>query len=343
MIQRWLYIPLIAAVLAAGCRNSGQADGDAGPGPDGGTPGADAGDGCEALSPRAITPEVFIGPSEVTDEVLAVIDSADESLIVMMYLLSQDVFVDALVAAAGRGVDIRVMLDPDQTSNASAISALTAGGVQVKNAAPSWENYHAKVLVADGDLGIVMSGNLNYFTTNSERNYGVILRDADDLADIVTIFDMDWSGTTTGYPTCTRLLISPTNARPRLAALINSAQTTLDLAVMYLSDTDLLLEVKRRHAAGVAVRVLLADPGWIDGNTATAAELRASGIPVKFLDTNGLHAKLVIADGVAFIGSQNFSWTSLERNREVGVLVNDDAPMARITSQFATDWANGFE
>ncbi len=341
MKYRGLYISLVAAVLAAGCRNSGQEAADAGLQPDGGAPGEDAGDGCEALSPRAVAPEVFIGPTEVTDEVLAVIESADESLIVMMYLLSEDVFVNALVAAAQRGVDVRVMLDPDQGDNSA--SALTAGGVQVKNAAPSWENYHAKVLVADGDLGVVMSGNLNYFTTHRERNYGVVLRDPEDLADIATIFDMDWSGATTGYPTCTRLLISPTNARPRLAAHINSAQSSLDLAVMYVTDTDMLLEIKRRHADGATVRVLLADPGWIDGNTATAAELRAAGIPVKFLDTNGLHAKLVVADGAAFVGSQNFSWTSLERNREIGVLVDDAAAMSRITGQFETDWANGFE
>ena len=87
--------------------------------------------------------------------------------------------------------------------------------------------------------------------------------------------------------------------------------------------------------------MLLANPSWIDGNTATAEDLRAAGIAVKFISS--LHAKLVIADGAAFIGSQNFSWTSLERNREIGVLVDDTAPMARVTTQFETDWGNGFE
>jgi phosphatidylserine/phosphatidylglycerophosphate/cardiolipin synthase-like enzyme len=341
MTHRGLYFLFAAAILAIGCRNSEQATGDAGTA-DAGNPGSDAGDevGCQPLAPRTSVPELFIGPTEIVSEVLPVIESADETLIVMMYQLSLDDFIDAIVAAAGRGAAVRVMLDPDQ-NNSDAISAFQAAGVQVKMAAPSWENYHAKVVVADGDLGVVMSGNMNYFTSNSERNYGVVLRDAEDLADIEHIFDMDWDGVTTGYPACTRLLISPTNARSRLLGHINSAQDSLDLAVMYISDDQIRLAVAQRHQAGVAVRVLLANPSWIEDNTATAEELRAAGVAVKFISS--LHAKLIIADGAAFIGSQNFSWTSLERNREIGVLVDDTAPMARVTTQFETDWANGFE
>jgi cardiolipin synthase A/B len=343
MTHRGLYFLFVAASLAIGCRNSEQATGDAGAA-DAGNSGSDAGDGdevgCEPLAPRTSVPELFIGPTEIVDEVLPVIDSADDTLIVMMYQLSLDAFIDGIVAAADRGAAVRVVLDPDQ-DNSDAIAAFSAAGVQVKMAAPSFENYHAKVVVADGDLGVVMSGNMNYFTSNSERNYGVVLRDAEDLADIERIFDMDWDGATIGYPTCTRLLISPTNARARLLQHINSAETTLELAVMYITDDQMVLAVKQRHDAGVDVRVLLANPSWIDGNTATAEELRAEGIAVKFISS--LHAKLVIADGAAFVGSQNFSWTSLERNREIGVLVDDTAPMARVTTQFETDWANGFE
>ncbi|HTM20935.1 MAG TPA: phospholipase D-like domain-containing protein [Kofleriaceae bacterium] len=333
---------LLIAVLAVGCRNSEQATGDAGGSDAGATADADPQVGCQPLDPRTSAPEVFIGPTEIEDSVLPVIAHAQDTLVVMMYQLSQESFIDAIVAAAGRGVSVRVVLDPDQ-NNSDAKAAFDAAGVQYKDASLSWENYHAKVVLADDDLGVVMSGNMNYFTTNSERNYGVVLRDRDDLADIATIFDMDWDGITTGYPTCTRLLISPTNARQRILQHINSAQETLDFEVMYISDDTVLQAVIDRHDAGVAVRVLLADPNWIDGNDATAATLRAAGVSAKYLKTYGVHAKLIVADGAAFIGSQNFSWTSLERNREMGVLIDDAAGMARIDDQFEVDWAAGVE
>jgi len=339
-MRQFVYFSFIAAVLAAGCRNSEQATGDAGPDV---TIDAAPQIGCEALSPRAVTPEVIIGPGEWEDQIIPVIDSATDTLEVMMYQLSLNSFVQALVAAADRGAQVRVILDPDQTSNDSAVATLTAAGVQVKDAAASWENYHAKVVVADGDLAVVLSGNMNYFSAANERNYGVLLEDPEDIADLETIFEMDWAQTSVGYPSCTRLLLSPINSRSRLLAHINSATTALELAVMYLSDDQMFNAVVARKNAGVDVKVLLADPGWINGNTDTATALRAEGITVRFLRTSGLHAKLVLADGVAFVGSENFSFTSLEKNREVGVLVAEPGPAARIQNQFDVDWAAGTE
>jgi len=99
--------------------------------------------------------------------------------------------------------------------------------------------------------------------------------------------------------------------------------------------------VKAKAAGGTQVRVLLAMPEWISDNTATAAELQAAGIPAKFLYTYELHAKLVIADGVALVGSQNMSYNSIENNREVGMLVTEQAPAAQIAQQFNTDWNQG--
>lgn len=51
------------------------------------------------------------------------------------------------------------------------------------------------------------------------------------------------------------------------------------------------------------------------------------------------HAKLIISDGVAFVGSENFSQTALTRNRELGALVFEPASAAKILQQFDADWA----
>jgi phosphatidylserine/phosphatidylglycerophosphate/cardiolipin synthase-like enzyme len=51
-----------------------------------------------------------------------------------------------------------------------------------------------------------------------------------------------------------------------------------------------------------------------------------------------LHSKLIIADGVAFVGSENMSQTALSRNREVGVFVTEPAAQAVIASAFESDW-----
>ena len=55
-----------------------------------------------------------------------------------------------------------------------------------------------------------------------------------------------------------------------------------------------------------------------------------------------IHAKVIVADGwLAFVGSENFSATSLDENREVGLLLADTTALATITTTFERDWAVG--
>jgi phosphatidylserine/phosphatidylglycerophosphate/cardiolipin synthase-like enzyme len=52
-----------------------------------------------------------------------------------------------------------------------------------------------------------------------------------------------------------------------------------------------------------------------------------------------MHAKLILGDGQrAFVGSQNFSAISLDANREVGVIVADQAVVAQLASVAPGDW-----
>jgi cardiolipin synthase A/B len=99
--------------------------------------------------------------------------------------------------------------------------------------------------------------------------------------------------------------------------------------------------VASRKAAGVAVRAILADPGWIDANADAAKFLAANGIPAKYMADPGVHAKAMIADGArAYMGSENLSWTSLTKNREVGLLVYEGDAVKTIADTFEKDWAS---
>jgi len=296
---------------------------------------------CDPLSPRAEAPELLIGPAGLDEALLAKIDSARSELLLMMYQLTLTKFVNALIEVHARGVAMRIILDSDQQGNEDAIAALQAAGVTVRRSPARFNYYHVKVFLVDNEEVLVMSGNLNSYTMNSERNYRVVLRDAQDIAQIREIFEQDWADSADPALPCTRLLVSPVNAAAKMLGFIEGATKSLDLAVMYLSDSGLRDAVKARAAAGVAVRVLLAHPAWIDGNAETAAELTAEQIPVKYLASPELHAKLVVADGLPYVGSINLSNNSLNNNREVGVVVTDQTAAETAAAQFEQDWQAG--
>ncbi|MFH0879311.1 MAG: phospholipase D-like domain-containing protein [Lentisphaerota bacterium] len=56
-----------------------------------------------------------------------------------------------------------------------------------------------------------------------------------------------------------------------------------------------------------------------------------------------IHAKMILADygaaqAAAFLGSENFSRTSLDRNRELGILVTETPILDRLHQVFEQDW-----
>lgn len=326
---------ILTALFAIACRGSDPAD------PDGGADDAPdaSGVGCTPTEPRATATQVFVGPSGLEQRIAGYIDSAQDSLWIQMYLFTVDELADRVVAAHNRGVEVRVLLDPDHDGNPDVRGQFTAAGVPVRDASSMFPFSHAKYLVIDGDTAVVMSSNLNYGAMDSERNYGAVITDPDDLADLIAIFDSDWTQQGFADLGCTRLVVSPVNARMRVLQLINGATDRLDLSVIYLSDSSVRTAVIQAHDRGVQVRVVLADTADFPDNLDTITTLEGQGVEVRVLTSVDLHAKLILVDGVALIGSQNMSTTSLTDNREVGVAVTDSAAVSTIQTQFDADWA----
>lgn len=332
------YVLLITVALAAllvACRpdeNAGDVDGGmTGDGPDG--------TGCTALTPRSQDVESFVMPQGFEAKMSSLIEGAQSSLDIQMYLWTSTSLANKVVAAKQRGVSVRILLDPDHDGNGSVKSVLTSGGVAWKPAPSIYEFAHAKYLIVDKKAAVIMSSNWNQDAFINERNYGFTDRDPEDITDVQAIFDADWAfangtSTTPADLTCTRLIVSPTNSKQRILEFINTATTTLDVEAMYVSETTVRNAIGAAKTRGATVRVIVND-----ATDESVTYFRSLGIPVK--TPSGaffLHAKLLIANNVAFVGSQNYSLTSLARNREIGALVFEPAAFAPIKSQFDSDW-----
>jgi phosphatidylserine/phosphatidylglycerophosphate/cardiolipin synthase-like enzyme len=302
-------------------------------------PDAPDGTGCTALTPRSEPPEAFIGPTGFEARMGALIDGATSTLDVQMYLFTVSALANKLIAAKQRGVVVRVLLDPDHDGNLNVTPALTAAGVDWKKAPSLYTFAHAKYLIVDKSQVVIMSANWNLDAMRSERNYGIVDRDIEDIADVQAIFDADWSLASGGPPitadlACTRLIVSPTNSKQRLLELIDSATTNLDVEVMYISETGVRDAIAAAKQRGVDVRIIINEP-----TSDSIVYLKSLGIPIKKPATFSLHAKLIIADEVAFVGSANMSFTSLTKNREVGALAFEPSTFQPIKQQFDADWA----
>ncbi|MBM4387477.1 MAG: hypothetical protein FJ088_07030 [Deltaproteobacteria bacterium] len=295
------------------------------------------------LSASCVTsdkPILFIGPDEGKTLLLNLIEQSKTSIRLVMYQLSVNELEDAFVSAKKRGVDVKAILDQGQEVNKSAYNKFISAGIEVKWSSAQFPYMHQKSMIVDNNKVVVMSQNMNSFSMSSERNYGVIDFNPVHISEIEHVFNADWNGEPVNLPPTTDLVLSPINSKQKLLAMINGAKTKLDFEEMQFGDVAFQDAVVAKKEAGVSVRILLASPYWIGANMESGKLLKSKGIPVRYLVKPGIHSKLIVADGEkAFIGSTNLSYTSISKNRELGLIYSDKDMLNKINSRFEEDWS----
>jgi cardiolipin synthase A/B len=296
-------------------------------------------DACSELDPRSVPATLSVLPDAGEAPNVDVLKQAKSTIRVMAYMMGYGGVLDTLKQKAGSGVSVRVILDLAQIGvNQKYHDQLVAAGAQVAWSDASFTYMHAKVLIVDAAVAAISTGNYLVSNVLKERNYVVRNSDPADVADLVALFDADWQRTTPDLA-CTRLLISPLNARARILSLIEGAQSSLEIESMQLADNEVRAAVAAAKAKGIDVRVLLASPDWITANTAAAAFLAQHAIFARYLTTPSVHVKSIIVDGVrAFVGSENLSYTSLSKNREVGLILTEAPAVQQMVATFEQDW-----
>jgi phosphatidylserine/phosphatidylglycerophosphate/cardiolipin synthase-like enzyme len=300
--------------------------------------------------------QVFVEPAAKTAPVVHAIQYATTSVWLEVYMLTDTPVLGALEEAAARGVDVRVLLEQhpygdESTSPRLTLERLAAAGIQARANDPAYTYTHEKAMVIDGATAYIMTGNLTRSglggsSVAANREYGIIDSVPADVAAVAAIFQADWDRATPPAAALAdpNLVISPVNARPRLAALIAGARTSLEVEDEEMYDTaseDALIAAAGR---GVQVELVLptpsgSPPGGSVPPTPDIARLARGGVHVRYSIVLYMHAKLLLVDGQrAFVGSENFSATSLDQNREVGVIVAAPDVVGTLAATFATDW-----
>jgi phosphatidylserine/phosphatidylglycerophosphate/cardiolipin synthase-like enzyme len=288
------------------------------------------------------------------DLIINYINGAQTSINLTIYEIEDPQIISALIAAAKRGVAVRVLYNHysfvsySHDPNAQYVTQLNAGGVQTKMAAQTFTVTHQKTFTFDGSVSIIMTFNLcpSYFAT--ARDFGIVTSDPGQVAEITNVFEADWAyqPVSVSEPA---LVWSPDNSRTKILGIINGASKSLDVYNEETSDKASMAALIAAAKRGVTVRfitaVLTSAGSSADGNAAERAALNAGGVQAKGLNNPYIHAKMVLADygeggAQAFLGSENFSSTSLDKNRELGIILNDSGILSSIEQTFESDWGN---
>ncbi|MCS6884903.1 MAG: phosphatidylserine/phosphatidylglycerophosphate/cardiolipin synthase family protein [Acidobacteriota bacterium] len=294
-------------------------------------------------------------PDSSNYPIIAAINSATTSIDLEVYILTDPGVTDALKLAAKRGVRVRVMLEPKTIGETKPYEAkaaeLRAAGIEVKETPPEFNsNYnvdHAKFMIIDGRDLLFGTGNLvksglgeSMKDEWNNRDFWVQNTYQEAVREAQLLFERDWNRQSTADIDFKHLVVTPDNANSRITNLIDSATDRLYVFNQTLTDQTIIDKLIAAKQRGVDVRVLLAKPEDGDPNRPALEQLAAAGIKVNYFTKHYLHAKGIVSDNQAFLGSQNFTGGGLFRNREVGQIFNQPDIVNQLAEIFLADEAN---
>ncbi|HEY7030441.1 MAG TPA: phospholipase D-like domain-containing protein [Thermomicrobiales bacterium] len=296
-----------------------------------------------AASPGAGVVGVFVEPDDGRRPILDELAAAKRSVDLEVYLLSDNDVITALIDADHRGVRVRVILEQHPFGGAGrqpeTFARLQDSGVEVHWAPAPYRFAHIKTFVVDGAVAIIMNLNLTKTSFTGNREFGAITTRPGEVAEAATVFEADWAAA--ADPPDGPLVVSPSSSRRELLELIGSAQTSLDVYAEVVQDNESIAALVAAAKRGVTVRLIVPDEQDKEIR-ADYFQLMDDKVAVRTIPKLYVHAKLVVADERrAFIGSQNFTATSLDQNRELGLLIDDPALIGRLDRTFETDFAAG--
>jgi cardiolipin synthase len=311
------------------------------------------------------------GPERMA-ALLGLIGAAQRSLRVLYYIYVDDsagiAVRDALIAAAGRGVRVHLIVDglgSEQAASHHFFDPLHAAGVDMCRFVPRWgRRYllrnHQKLALADEERVLIGGFNIedSYFGTPEQdawRDLGLMV-EGPAAARLVGYFDAlsRWTKQPRGsMRTLARTLNSWSEPEGAARWLLGGPMRrlspwarvvkremqrarTIDLVTSYFAPNPAML--RRLDKAGKRGRVRLVLPSKVDHTASlwaahfTYAGLLRKNVQIYEYQPSKLHTKLYVVDDVVHIGSANFDIRSMFLNLELMLRIEDKAFAAHVRS-----------
>ncbi|MEM1598185.1 MAG: phospholipase D-like domain-containing protein [Pyrobaculum sp.] len=248
---------------------------------------------------------VLVSPINTT-KIIDYVASAKKAVYAEVYVLTYKPLADALVAAAKRGADVYVVLSarvyggvPQQAKELA--NYMEQNGVKVK-----WNNdfpnVHTKLYVIDNQTVII--GNINPTASGFTKNKGVMLviKNATLARQLAAIILNDYREVYPRYRYA-GVLVSPINSQEGLEWILSQPGT-------------LYIAMEQIYTDSGLVPYIIKYPQYYAVVARTDADINA-------VVDEEVVAKIIVVGNYTYVGSINVGYYSIQRNREVGLLIEN--------------------
>jgi cardiolipin synthase A/B len=300
------------------------------------------------MSHRAL----LVLPDDTIKPLLEAIAEAQQSLRIKMFIFSEPLLMDAVIAASHRGVEVKVMLNPSRSNgaelNLETRKKLEQAGIEVKDTSPAFKVSHEKSIVIDDHMAFIQTLNWAPRHLSKTRDYAVVTRHAKEVFEIIDCFESDWMRTEFNPGETAHLIWCRGNGRARIARFIDEARHSLFLQNDRYQDLVIIERLIRAANRGVKIHLMSPPPHTLkkDKLVEGIGGLRVMndvGIKIHNHQHLDLHAKMLLSDNErAIIGSINLTTGSFDERRELAIEVTEENIIERLQHVAHEDWKRSY-
>ncbi len=279
---------------------------------------------------------------KLLDKITTKISSSKNRVYVEVYMLTETRIKKSLVEAKNRGVEVKVILEKNpykaNNINNKHFKFLDDSWVDIVWSNPDlYALNHSKFMIIDDEL-IVSSWNFTYSTFNFNRDLFLFIKDPNILNDFLVIFKWDFAQKNT-FIYSDNLVLSPGYSRKKFETMFLESKISLDLYFQYLSDKKLEDILIKKAQEWIKIRIIVSESFYSE-NSDKISELEAEWIEIKALKKIKMHSKAILVDNkYLFIWSINFSNYSLDKNREIWLILKNNDIITNFSQLFDKDFA----
>lgn len=273
--------------------------------------------------------KLIVQPRDSVAPLIKAIQRAKKSVEIVIFRFDELSIEQALIAAVERGVFVHALIAFTNRGGEKNLRNLEmrflGKGITVARTDDDLVRYHGKILLVDRKELFVLAHNFTHLDIERSRSFGVSTRNSKLVQEAARLFECDTKRQE--YKSQSNdLIVSPANARERLASFLKGAKRELLIYDIKLSDRPMLRILEERARAGVNVQII--------GRIANTEKLAA-----RPLRDRRLHARAIVRDRrQVFIGSQSLRRIELDERREIGIITGASGVVNAMIAVYEEDW-----
>lgn len=276
------------------------------------------------------------------NEIVEKIDNAKKEVFLETYILTETRIQKALKRASDRWIEVKVILEKDvykaDRLNNKAFDYLKRNWIFTVWASDYFSLNHTKMLIIDDEV-IVSTWNYSYSTFAKNRDFFVISKDRELVSFLKNVFfyDFYWKKE---FPHKNEVILTPFQW-DKIYDLIKKADKEILIYTFNINDRKFLSLLKSKAESGVAIKIVGPSFSEIKNNKKVFWGLSDAWILVSPLKKDKQHSKAILVDGeFLYLWSINFSYYSINKNREIWLIVANNDIIDMFKKQFLSDFKN---